>query len=127
MRDMMGLMKQAQAMQSKMTALQEEMETVLVEGAEIAGAEPALGVEAAVPGPCAAVVAAHQVRRLQQDLTVHAQPHLHAQRHDAVDPARPGRLRLPSHRRSCRCGTQAWSERRKAIWPAGKPPRWLRR
>lgn len=33
MRDMMGLMKQAQAMQSKMTALQEEMETVLVEGA----------------------------------------------------------------------------------------------
>lgn len=33
MRDIMGLMKQAQAMQSKMAALQEEMENVLVEGA----------------------------------------------------------------------------------------------
>jgi DNA-binding YbaB/EbfC family protein len=37
MRDIMGLMKQAQQMQSKMTALQEEMENVLVEGASGGG------------------------------------------------------------------------------------------
>jgi nucleoid-associated protein EbfC len=32
MRDMMGMMKQAQAMQAKMQALQEEMENLTVEG-----------------------------------------------------------------------------------------------
>jgi nucleoid-associated protein EbfC len=32
MRDMMGMMKQAQAMQAKMQAMQEEMENIAVEG-----------------------------------------------------------------------------------------------